>query len=169
MTQYIKCTGCGHTKSVDNGNYKPEDIFRGTIHCACGAVTFFELNENTMTFISGKYPFGSPHLGVPKDASDRLEEAKVCYFSGALRASAVMARSALEQGLSAKGFNKGVLEKRIEEAHDKKLIGDTEMALAHGTRLIGNNSIHEAQDIAPIEVEGVLGATIQILNKIFPK
>lgn len=80
-----------------------------------------------------------------------------------------MARSSIERGLSAKGYDKGTLEQRIEAAHkaDKKIIGDVDLALAHGTRLIGNDAIHEAQTIAPVEVEGALGATVQILNKMF--
>jgi hypothetical protein len=167
--EFIKCSKCGSIKGVDSHNLSKDEIFRGTIYCRCGETIFFELEGSIITFVTGKHPFGGINRNVPEDASDRLAEAKLCYFSGALRASAVMARSSIERGLSAKGYDKGKLEQRIEAAHndDKNIIGDVELALAHGTRLIGNDAIHEAQTIAPVEVEGALGATVQILNKMF--
>ena len=167
MAEFL-CDGCEHTKAIEFRNYKPGDILRGVVLCsACGEQTFFEMKGTVLSFIPGKYLIIPPSPNVPQDSREKFTEAKLCYFAAALRATAVMQRASLESALNEKGFTKGTLEERIDNALANGDIKKREYTLAHGTRLIGNESIHQAKDINPAEVQPIFGALTQILNKLF--
>ena len=170
MAQF-RCIKCGSIKDVYLQAYMPFtpeiDKLRGVDFCKCGGQTAFELIGNVLTFIASKEQFIPPN-NPPKDAAERFSEAKLCYFAQALRATAVMLRSSLELSLKEKGIAKGTLEEKIDDALAKTFISKREYTLAHATRLIGNDSIHEAENINLVEVESLFGAVTQITNKLFP-
>ena len=165
----ILCTNpdCRNVKRLEFQNYKPHDTLRAVIACSCGEQIFFEMDECYLTFVSGKQ-IGGLSTSIPQGTRDRFVEAKLCFFSAALRASTVMARSSVESALDAKKFTAATLDDCIEEAHNQKVLGEEEYLLAHGARLVGNRAIHKEPNIRPEHAESLLVATVQILNALFP-
>lgn len=163
------CIKCNKIKNVLFQNFLEGDRLRGVVFCACGGQTVFETIEQTLSFISSReYPFSSPNPNVPQDARQKFTEAELCYFAPALRAAAIMLRASLESALTEKGIVKGTLDERIERALSDGVISKREYTLAHGTRLVGNDSVHQSSDIKTVEVQGLFGAVTQILDKLFP-
>jgi len=89
-------------------------------------------------------------------------------FASACRGAAVMARATVEQALVNRGVKERTLDDSIAEAHKNGLLGPTELAIAHGSRLIGNGAIHEAASIEPGQVPPLLSAAALIVNHLFP-
>lgn len=164
----IRCVQCQDVKDVFLRSLHDDEILRGVILCPCGGKTSFELKGNVLSFIASKdFPISDPkHL--PNDARERFSEAKLCYFGLALRATAVMLRATVESALKEKGIIKGKLEEKIDVALKQNIISQREYTLAHGTRLVGNESIHDATIITLAEIQGLFGAVAQIMDKIFP-
>jgi ssDNA-binding Zn-finger/Zn-ribbon topoisomerase 1 len=163
----FRCPKCGHVKGIYFQNYKTNDVLRGIVYCSCGGQALFEMKEQVLSFVSEKDIFPSLNQSVPQDTQDRFMEAKLCYFAPALRATAVMQRACLELALTEKGFNKGTLEERVEDALKKGQIEKQQYLLAHGTRLVGNDAIHTSKVISPASVLAAFGALSEILNSLF--
>ena len=158
------CSGCGINRQIEFMSL-PGDTLRAVLHCRCKERTYLEIQNNAIKSLPGT-TFGSLKKNVCAEAKDRYTEAKECFYATTLRASVVMARSAIEAELKRKGYNKGKLRDKIEDAHKNGLLGDTEYTLAQGSRLIGNQAIHKSKVIKPEEVVSALGATAIILNNL---
>lgn len=168
MAEFL-CDGCGHTKAVEFRNYKPGDKLRGVVLCkGCGQQTFFEMKETILSFVPGKQLIIPPTPNVPQDSREKFMEAKLCYFSLAFRAAAVMLRASVESALAEKGYRRGRLELRIKRAKHYGVIDEQDYTLAHGSRLIGNRAIHTSSDIKPAQIQTLFGAVTEILDKLFP-
>lgn len=169
----LRCINCGAEYDANltcrraGAKYK----LRGVIFRQCGDCdgrTAFELDRNIISFISSKdYPFAAPK-NAPEDAKAKFEEAGLCYFAMALRATVVILRASVESALREKGVVKGSLDDKIREALKNDLIDQRVFAIAHGARLVGNESIHEAKTVDLVEVQALFGATAQIINKLYP-
>jgi hypothetical protein len=79
-----------------------------------------------------------------------------------------MLRAVVESALKEKGITNWGLEDKIKEALKRKIITEQEGTLAMGTKLIGDDSIHKASVIKLVEVQGLFGAVVQIVDKVFP-
>ena len=171
----LACDGCGRTREIDlpwpfDGRYdpRPGDIIRGALVCShCGGRSPFELREDTLTFKPGKQLVAPLSANAPDSVRDRYTEAEICLHAAAYRAAAVMARAAVEEGLKEIGFTERSLDDRIDEALKQGKIGKEEYSVAHGSRLIGNDAIHDAETVSPGEIPAVLAAAAKVVNHIF--
>ncbi len=114
-------------------------------------------------------------LALPKGVPERVlrdyDEAVRAFNVGAYRASACMARRALQQALEDKGVSRDNLQREIEEAREKKLLDGAQANLAHGVRIFGNYGAHPTEDLLePVsEDDAKLALTVlgQILKKLY--
>lgn len=170
----ISCVKCGRTREIEVDRNvigisrdDPRDIIRAVLICRhCDGRTVFELTGNVVTLFPGANPYGELANTVPENVVDVFSEAELCYYGMANRAAVSMSRACVEQALSNVGITNGNLEQRIDEAKEKGVLGDQERMLAHGSRLAGNNALHEAPSINPGEVPPVLAAAVNIVNHI---
>ncbi len=170
----VGCDYCGRARALEMPweepmMGRPGDAVRGVYICSyCQKPSPFELKEQTVTFRPGGrmvVPLGPAAIDAVRQ---RYHEAELCWYASANRAAAVMARAAVEEGLKSRGLTKGKLEEKINEALNQGIIGQEEQAIAHGSRLIGNSAVHEAEQIAPGQVPAVLSAAASIINHLFP-
>jgi len=110
----------------------------------------------------------SHNPNIPNDARQKFTEARLCFFAPAPRAAAIMLRASLESALNERDITARNLDKQVEKALEKGVIGQREYAMAHGTRLVGGEAVHKSVEIKPAEVLGIFGAVIQILDKVYP-
>lgn len=170
----IKCDSCGRSRAVDlywntvSNVDRPDDSVRGVFICGkCHEQSPFEFNEATLTFKPGKQLSTPLKDTVPADVEERYTEARVSLYAGACRASAVMARAAVELALASRGVTNWKLEDRIIEALKQKIIGPEEYALAQGSRLIGNDAVHAGLAVSPAEASAALSAAASIVNHLY--
>ncbi len=120
--------------------------------CAsCGGVTLAvaSLDETNLAFeITDMWP-------AAKEVSDALPERAAMVLRQALdslhapSAAVMLAASAVDAMLKARGFKKGTLSKRIKEAEASHLITADMAAWAHEVRLDANEQRHSDED-APL-------------------
>ena len=77
-----------------------------------------------------------------------------------------MCRSAFEQTLTEEGYEIGSLESKIEAAKKDGVLDDEQVAVAHGSRLMGNRALHRAGDIQPGQSLGALGAVATLVEHV---
>jgi hypothetical protein len=179
----IPCSWCGFNLRVitqtvnppsslpDALNWLYKDVLRCVLTCGkCEKKTVFQLEGGYgLTYLPGKDILVELNLKAPADSQEMYEQARLCFFGAAYRAAAVMGRACLEQALVGKGFVTGKLEEKIDEAKKKGILGNREYALAHGSRLVGNDSIHEAKDITQAHLLAALAAGATVVNHLWPK
>ena len=177
----IPCAWCGFNYRAIGQTTRPMDgsaaakvhhgdVLRGILTCGdCGEKSVFELKDGyALTDLPGKDILLELNRNAPTQSREMYEEARLCFFGAALRAAAVMGRACLEQALVKKGYTKGKLEEKIDEAKKKGDLYDREVGLAHSSRLVGNDAIHEAKDIIPACLLAALAASATITNHLFP-
>jgi hypothetical protein len=97
---------------------------------------------------------------VPSAIANDAKEAAKCFGIEAWRASAAMARRALQAAAYDKGAPGGRLIEQIDWLSDKGHITDQMRAVAHQIRLAGNLGAHPdgdgLRDVGPAEAEAIL-------------
>lgn len=166
----ILCTGCKvpmkiETPRLEAGNYNPVRLV-GTAICFCGASTGFEIERDTIVYVSGKSSYGILHPSLSETIRTLYGEAELCFQSGCPNGATAMCRASLEVALTEKNCEGADLYHRIIAAHEAKLLDDIEVGLAHASRLITRNAIHRGELIALSDVPSILSATVRILNKL---
>ena len=169
---YVGCDWCDRSRLLDiqwNSAYPPPgDIVRGVFVCSeCDRSSPFALRESTITFKPGRQRITPLNAGVPKRVEEFYVEAELCLYAVAYRAAAAMARATVEQVLEEAGLTDRTLDDRINRARDQEIIGQEEHTLAHGSRLVGNDALHEAETISAGEVSAALSVAARIVNHIF--
>ncbi len=164
---------CGHCNKPVNMN-KLSDLFKhgnntGTPHFSVlykcpnceniSLVTFYYNGYNY--FFSSQLPKYTPkhNYDIPKDIETDRFEAWKCFIDESYKASAIMARAALQNAvrrLSAKGNNlkseidnlqsKGIITKQLSEfAHEVRITGN-DMAHPESITVVNKNEIRESLD-----------------------
>lgn len=166
----IQCQGCAEFFRVPAGWL----TYRGPWRCPeCGArhrvMTSSKGNVTGIT-LTEKYvvaPFTCP-APVKRD----LAEAVLAFQVGALRATVVMLRRALEQACVLKGAAGSSLAAKIRDLHRAQALLDAHtVAAAESLRLLGNYGAHPESDLlddlgAP-EVKRALDLAVDLLREMF--
>jgi Domain of unknown function (DUF4145) len=92
-----------------------------------------------------------PHEAIPERAREFLRQAQETYFQPA--ASIAMSGSAIDSILKAKGYKKGTLYERIDQAAADHIITDDMAKWGHQIRLDGNDQRHHAEENAPLPTQ----------------
>lgn len=145
----------------------PKDILDGAVVCGeCHTENLFRLRGGVIEYRHDPDMFGS----MPEASSDvshlMYTEAVECFIHATLRASAAMCRATLEQVLDDVGYHEGTLEHKIDHAKLDGLIDDVQVAIAHGSRLMGNRALHRAANIQRGPVLAALGAVVSLTEDI---
>lgn len=170
----LACAHCGKIRELQrivrvSHVGEKDDLIRGVLTCrGCDKQTVFGMRNNAIDFYPGKDMFGEPHKNAPVEVKDAYTEAVLSFYGAAYRSAVSMARACLEQSLLGRRIKEDKLEKMIEEAFSAKLITQEHQMLAHGSRLVGNNALHKAKVIVPVEAQVALSAVVQIVNYLFP-
>ena len=177
----IQCSWCGFNHRGISQTYRysegspaatvlNKDVLRGVLTCGkCGEKTVFQLeNGYALGYLAGKDTLVTLNPNAPEGSHEMYEQARLSFFGTAYRASAVMGRASLEQALITKGCVTGVLEDKVDEAKKKGIIGNREYALAHGSRLVGNDAIHVGKEITQPYLLAALAAAATVVNHLFP-
>ena len=91
-----------------------------------------------------------PHEAIPERAREYLRQAQETYFQPA--ASIAMSASAIDSMLKAKGYKKGTVYERIDQAAADHIITDDMAKWGHQVRLDGNDQRH-ADENAPLPTQ----------------
>jgi hypothetical protein len=91
-----------------------------------------------------------PHEAIPERAREYLRQAQETCFQPA--ASIAMSASAIDSMLKAKGYKKGTLYERIDQAAADHIITDDMAKWGHQVRLDGNDQRH-ADESAPLPTQ----------------
>lgn len=158
----IKTTLAGHRPDSSN----PHRLIGSAICRDCNTATGFELEDDVIVYVSGKSDYGSLNTGLSDIVKTLYAEAELCFRSGAADASAAMCRASIEVALEQVGFKDNNLFKQIDNAKTAGVLGDVEVSLAHGSRLITRDAIHRGNLIALSDIPSMLSATVRILNKL---
>ena len=173
----LRCQKCGDgiTLSVSHREENrirdidaPDDKLVGFVECGrCRTRNAFELKAEAITPVASAL-VTSLSASAPALVRTFYEEAQLCLFSGAARGAAVLCRAAVEEALEAKGFKDWKLEDRINSAKAAGELGDIEYSMANGSRLIGNNAIHQATTVELGLIPLMLSSAAQVVNRLFP-
>jgi len=171
---YLHCTSCGETLEINTG---PPNLWNqpnqgghtkqiiGSIICRkCGTGTGFEIVDNTIVYVSGKNSYGSLSNTLSQTVKTLYSEAEMCFMNGSPNATVAMCRSSVEIALTEKGIEGRDLYTKIENA--KGTLDTVEIGLAHASRLITRDAIHNAELISLSDTPSILSATVRILNKL---
>lgn len=162
----IRCTKCEYDLQVRVDAWAKGAI--GSCLCRnCKSRTGFEIDGDAVVFVSGK-SYGNFNRNVPDIAKIFYTEAESCFFMGNPNASAAMCRACTEAALTKAGYTGGDLYEKIEAAKNSNALGDVEVSLAHGSRLITRDAIHRLGLVDLSDVPSMLSAAVHILNKLFP-
>ena len=170
----VLCDHCGSSRQL---NYhlgtrisgEGSDSIYGVLICRkCGQKTIFGMTNDAISFYPSKTAYGELSVNTPQDVRDIFVDAELCFYGMGFRGAAAVSRACVEAGLAHKGITKGFLEQRIDDAKAKGILTETEHMLAHGSRLVGNNALHEAAIIAPSDIPTVLSAVVSITKHLFP-
>jgi len=169
----LLCTGCKSPMEIEiphpGHDSKTCDPIRliGTAICRqCGTGTGFEIEANTIIYVSGKSSYGSLNTLLPEIVKTLYAEAELCFQSGTPNASTAMCRASLEAALTQADFKGANLYDQIASAKTAGALDDVEVGLAHASRLITRDAIHRGELISLSDVPSILSATIRILNKL---
>lgn len=172
----IACSECGFERInplLSNRAYRgadihTRDVYRVMLKCGkCGGRTIYQQTGHAMTFNPGRGAYG--HLESASGlAKSKFLDAELCYYGTGYRGAAAMCRAVVEQALKDKGYTKGRLDDKIDDALKQGDLTPREHMLAHGSRLVGNDALHEAADITASDLPPALSATVSIANHLFP-
>ncbi|MFC1979672.1 DUF4145 domain-containing protein [Chloroflexota bacterium] len=169
----LLCTGCKRSMEIEMPHSGREpttcDPIRliGSAICRhCGTGTGFEIEANTIIYVSGKSSYGSMNTLLPEIVKTLYAEAELCSQSGAPNASMAMCRASLEAALTQANFKGANLYDQIASAKTAGALDDVEVGLAHASRLITRDAIHRGELISLSNVPSILSATVRILNKL---
>ena len=169
----LLCTGCKKPMEIEipHSGREPTtcDPIRliGSAICRhCGAGTGFEIEANTIIYVSGKSSYGSLNTLASEIVKTLYAEAELCFQSGAPNASTAMCRASIEAALTQANFKDANLYGQIISANKAGALGEIEVGLAHASRLITRDAIHRGELISLSDVPSILSATVRILNKV---
>ena len=169
----LLCTGCKKPMDIEiphpGRDFTASDPIKliGSAICRhCGTGTGFEIEANTVIYISGKSSYGSLNTLLSEIVKALYTEAELCFQSGAPNASTAMCRASLEAALTQANFKGANLFDQIASAKTASALDDVEVGLAHGSRLITREAIHRGELISLSDVPSLLSATVRILNKL---
>ena len=167
MVVHIRVKSPCHPLIYQGEWWRPGDRIRGALVCSqCNTVSPFELAEEAVTFKPGSHMFVELATDASEEVRGFYDESRLCISSGAPRAAATMARATLEQALEERGCT-GKLDSMISHAVAQKIITQAEVTIAHGSRLIGNDAIHEANKSVTLgEAIATLSACVTIVNRM---
>lgn len=117
--------------------------------CGCGGLARIHIDKVGGVKVLGDfYPASRDWAelpdGTPEGVVSEYREAELCASVGAMRGASALLRSALEKTLRANGYQKGTLEKRIDEATDDRILTQARQKRAHeDVRVFGNDILHE--------------------------
>ncbi len=171
---YLQCASCSKTLEINTGEQsmwnKPNaggdthKVIGSTICRHCGAGTGFEITNNIIVYVSGKSSYGTISAALSQIVKTLYSEAEMCFRSGAPDAAVAMCRSSVEIALTEKGIQGRVLYDKIENAKD--ILDEVEIGLAHASRLVTRDAIHNAELMSLSDIPSILSATVRILNKL---
>jgi len=145
----------------------PEDSLSGTITCGeCGTENIFRERGGVIEYRHDPDMFGTLPPQTSKIMRSLYQEAIDCFVNRTFRASAGMCRSTLEQTLEEHGYKRGSLESKIDAAKKDGILDDEQVAVAHGSRLMGNRALHRAAKINPGHAQAALGAAGTLVEHI---
>jgi len=168
------CDHCGDMRELA---WRPQpvrsdgktDIIRGVLTCRnCDRKTIFGMTGNAISFYPSKNAYGQLSGGIPNSVRGTFLDAELCYYGMGFRGAVAMCRACVERALVERGITNRTLEAKIDEAKKQTILTDREYMLAHGSRLVGNEALHEAETIEPSDIPSVLSAAINIVNHLFP-
>jgi len=169
----LLCTSCKQPMNIEiphvGGNpdiFDPVRLVGSAICRLCGTGTGFEIEANTLVYVSGKTSYGSLNTLLSEIVKTLYAEAELCFQSGAPNASTAMCRASLEAALTQANFKGANLYDQIASAKTAGALDDVEVGLAHASRLITRDAIHRGELIALSDVPSILSATVRILNKL---
>ena len=171
---YFPCNGCGVTLEVNisdvqswNKPNKASNLDRliGSASCRqCGSKTGFEISDNVIAYVATGGSYGNLPVGLSENVRKFYAEAEMCFRNGSPNASAAMCRASIEVALNDKEIQGRDLYNKIENAKD--ILGEVAVGLAHGSRLITRDAIHNEQLINLSDMPSILSATVMVLNKL---
>jgi hypothetical protein len=171
---YLQCVSCGDTLEINTGERNGWNTPNtgghtkkviGSIICrSCGAGTGFEIVDNTIIYISGKSSYGSINKTLSQAVKTLYSEAEMCFMNGSPNAAVAMCRSSVEIALTEKGMEGRDLYTKIENSKD--ILDTVEIGLAHASRLVTRDAIHNAELMSLSDIPSILSATVRILNKL---
>ncbi len=169
----LLCASCKQPMNIEiphvSGNptiFDPIRLVGSAICRLCGTGTGFEIESNTIIYVSGKSSYGSLNVQLSETAKTLYSEAELCFQNGAPNAATAMCRASLEAALTQANFKGNNLYDQIGSAQTAGALDDVEVGLAHASRLITRNAIHRGELIALSDVPSILSATVRILNKL---
>lgn len=151
----------------NNINVNDRDILSGTVICGdCGTENLFRLRGEIIEYRHDPTMYGALPIGASGVTRDLFTEAIQCFINRTFRACASMCRATLEQTLVDHGYESGTLETRINAAKEDDLLDEEQVAVAHGSRLMGNRALHRAPNTQPGPALGAIGAVVSIVEHI---
>jgi hypothetical protein len=101
-------------------------------------------------------PAGVPQAEFPNETPAKvvslLRESEVCLAHGALRGAAALLRATLETLLIANGYEERNLLQKIDAAANDQILTVQLKKRAHSLRVLANDSLHEAAQVARTDV-----------------
>ncbi len=171
---YLPCSGCGRAMEINIGQQvlwsgpneksNPSKIIGSAFCRECKAGTGFEITNNLISYVSGKSSYGSIANSLSQIIKTIYSEAEMCFRNGSPDAAAAMCRSSIEISLTEKGISGRDLYHQIESA--KGLLNEVEIGLAHASRLVTRDAIHNGELVSLSDIPSMLSATVRILNKL---
>ncbi len=116
------------------------------------------------------HPLPSPSdERIPEKIRKDLDEAKLCFSVKAYRASAVMARRALQTACIDKGASKGKnLAEQIKELADKGMITQDLKNWADVVRFVGNDAAHPTEnEVSEDDAKDIIDLAEQFMHVIY--
>ena len=171
-----KCSTCGWEIEIDcrrKGDHKGITL-QGVLTCTrpeCNTSWPIKLVDNVVVVVSESMPtHGSRDLSkaVKDGLREDVEEAERAHFSQCYKAAVVICRRAIQLGLEEKGAEGWTLGPVLEDALEKKLIGEQTFTLGSGIKDFGDGGAHRREDIHPGDAAMVIRVTTVVLNELFP-
>ena len=123
---------------------------------------------------NGREIYPSPLPGptskdIPESIRSDIDEAKICLYSKAYRAAAVMARRAMQNAAIMKGAGKGGnLVFQINELRERGVITEDLKNWASAVRYVGNDAAHPGDVAVDKEsAEDVVNLAVQFMEVVF--
>lgn len=171
---YLQCVSCDKTIEINTGQQvvwnQPDKgtnthkVIGSAICRSCGAGTGFEIIDNTIVYVSGKSSYGTINTALSQTVKTLYSEAEMCFRNGTPDAAVAMCRASVEIALTDKGIEGRDLYHKIENA--KAILDTVEIGLAHASRLVTRDAIHNAELMSLSDIPSILSATVRILNKL---
>lgn len=153
----IYCPNCKkYTAIIARVSYQlPRDASIIYEIAECNSCDFFVLVKRLRGTIIKIYPdpLSKPlNKKTPDFLKKDLQEAYICFSVGAYRATAVLARRALQVCCIEKGAPDKVLKEQIDWLLDQQIITKDLKEWAHEVKTTGNDAAHPPKDITKDEI-----------------